>query len=219
MTALAAWLNTGHSWIVAEPLFVQFSAGLTLFFMLVFAFGHLRLAWIGRARSQPVHSVAVQRQLPKMRPRLAPSNYCKNPHRLGSGFEVSNHGRDAYDISVPPIWLGQMRVFVSGRIGHLSKHGKMFCAVNVQREHEILVGALFDQMCELKVEKVAMSIFYRDFDQNWYATDFSLSRNVYIPSGMEISNIAQRAADGPPSASPDAPSWSAHLLDDTWSDT
>lgn len=47
LTAVAGYFQTGQSWLMAQPLFVQFSAWITLFLMIVYAIAHFRLWWRG----------------------------------------------------------------------------------------------------------------------------------------------------------------------------
>lgn len=55
LTFLMAALNNGKSWLTQQPFLIQFSAWVTLFLLIIYAFAHLRAAWLGlRLRfSQP----------------------------------------------------------------------------------------------------------------------------------------------------------------------
>lgn len=145
-------------------------------------------------------SVESDLELPEIRPKIVPVDYCKAEKAGSWGLHMRNSGHDALDIEIPDVPIGKSGYTLEfpGRLAQLGERSGIGF-LEAWLKHEMLPGLdggqLHEVMREANVELVDLSIVYRDTDLRPKKTDCAIERTNRERHGLLV------RATGPPGIS------------------
>jgi len=162
------------------------------------------LVFIGyQAWNDQAKPAGASKELPPNRPKVGLVRYGKDESRRRfDGLIFLNEGESAYDLSVPNLLIDGADIHAAGQSNILKQGDELFCELSIQEGNSGTVNGLAQFMRDRKLNQLSVSIYYRDFDGRWYATDCSVERNFFGHAGISIGPFTQRAVAGPPVPSP-----------------
>ena len=137
-------------------------------------------------------------QLPAQRPKVRAISYGLIPAKGSHGLLISNDGEPAYDISIPPIRIGNAVLNIECDVPRLSySSGDVPCEAWIETSpNNISTGnSLFEVMRRLAIAEIEIPILYKDEDNRWYKTLSKIERNVKAKGGLLVRYVDQTAVD------------------------
>jgi hypothetical protein len=131
------------------------------------------------------------------RPNVAPVRYDNAPtgtarSLLGNeGLVVTNDGDPAYEVHLVSGNVGDSTPTYQNRIQRLTKNeAEGFFPINMQRrDGGGLLGGLFEEMRQNKVEALPVTIRYKNGKGHRYRTTFKIIRDVTAAHGLSIKDV------------------------------
>ena len=132
-------------------------------------------------------------ELPVLRPKIYPAAFGKSPMTFG-GLTIFNEGETAFLVSIPEVQLGESTLKFKDTLSHLSKSdGKKLCEAWIEIPSGTHIGgaALSQAMGSQNIDKINVTINYKDGDNRWYETICEIERNLMAAEGLDTKFIRQ----------------------------
>ena len=146
-------------------------------------------------------SATSESSMPLARPKIYPTAFGENARDRRSGLFIRNDGEAAFDVTVHDVPFGTAKLQFWSVVPVLTKDkGDVLVEghIELQRGSGTFATALMGQMVAFDLPDIPVKITYKDADNNWYATECKLERDVLTRgSGIAVKYIAQRPCSKP----------------------
>lgn len=130
-------------------------------------------------------------ELPEVRPKIVPVDYCKNEKNNLYGLHLRNSGYDALDVEIPDVPIGKSGYILEfpGRLALLGERsGIGFLEAWLKHETlpELDGGQLHEVMSKAGVESINLSVVYKDTDLHPKKTECAIDRTNRERHGLSV---------------------------------
>jgi hypothetical protein len=134
-------------------------------------------------------------ELPEVRPKIVPVDYCKAEKNNLYGLHLRNSGYDALDVEIPDVPIGKSGYTLEfpGRLALLGERSGIGF-LEAWLKHETLPGLdgsqLHEVMRKAEVESIDLSVVYKDTDLRPKKTECALDRTNRERHGLSVRAIS-----------------------------